>query len=836
MLLFLVPVLSLIALWAVAASLTLGDTLDHRASERSAGRLRAAVQDAVFALGTERHATAAFLGAPAGAARDEVDAARGRTDAVARTFRARANEELDDLGGSQERAAVALREALRELDRLPATRSAADSRNLEPVTAIESLSAPVEAMYAFTEHRAAAGDGRLRHWSTGLVAGSRAMDLMTRQSALVAAAAAGDGKLTGPEHRRFVETVAGQRRLWADQRAHMPAAVHARVLAPLFTSPAYTEFRALEERVAGAAADEAEVDARRWSATVQPLLGSLNSAHLQAARMLGQEQDARGDALLLRLSLAGGLGLLAVVGSVLVAFRSGRGLARELAGLRTTAEPAGRPPESLSRLARGEKVELEPAAPVPPLARTTEIRQIATAVGALRRTATEAAAGRAEMRAGVDRVFLNIARRNQSLLHRQLAMLEEIRAGRYGDGHGDGDDDGEGAAELRRLGDLTTRMRRHAESLIILSGAASGRGRRGPVPMADVLGEAVAEIEERDRVAVLTRTRDGLAGGAAADVVHLLAELLENAAAYSPPSTEIRLLAERVGSGFAVEVEDRGLGLGDAELDELNGRLAAPPEFDLGDTDRLGLFVVARLAARHGVRVSLRPSPYGGTTAIVLLPRELIVPAERMPRAALTGPADADDRPEPMDPMDPIPSVERMDVAEEEAPPEPASAPGPVLRTGPALVRRTVQRNDQDAPEPGVSGAKAASAGNPWFDDVADPAFQAADGDVAPREGRPPPSPEVDARAGANGAGGTNGRGPSPGPADTHAGLPRRRRQESLAPQLRRKDGTPPPPAAEQGPAGVIVRSPEEARSMMASIQQGWRRARASDPGDEEAR
>ncbi|MFC5752050.1 nitrate- and nitrite sensing domain-containing protein [Actinomadura rugatobispora] len=830
-LLLLVPVLSLVALWSFTAVLTLGESLDHRAAERSTTRMRTAVQDVVLALGTERQATAAFLGGPGDAPRTELDAARGRTDTAARAFRVRAREELDAAGGPDDRAAGALREALRELDRLPASRRTADGRGMEPVAAIDTYSAPVEAMHAFTERRAPTADGALYHWSAGLVAGTRAMDLVMRESALVAGAAAGDGRLTAAEHRRFVETVAAQRLLWADQRAHLPAGVHGRVLAPLFSSPAYTGFRALEEAVAGAAAEEAEVDARQWSATVPPLLGTLGAANQQASRMLAAEQDARGRELTLRLSLAGGLGLVAVLASIVVAFRSGRGLVGELAALRAAAAGPGEPPEDAQ----------EPASTAsPPASRTTEIRQVADALTGLRRTAGEAAEGRAELHEVVNRVFLNIARRNQSLLHRQLAMLEEMRD----QGRPQGGDAAE-PGRVDRLGHLATRMRRHAESLIILSGASPGRGRREAVPMADVLAEAVAEIEERDRVSVLTQSREGLVGGAVPDVVHLLAELLENAATFSPPSTAIRLLAERVGSGFAIEVEDRGLGMRPAELDELNARLAAPPEFDLADTDRLGLLVVARLAARHGARVSLRPSPYGGTTAIVVLPHELMVPAERVTRpgrallAARPAPSEAPRVPEePEEPEGPEELEEpasSVPVPESESFPdvEPAPEPVPLLR----IAGRTMPQNDQDAPETGVSAANSASAGNPWFDDVADPAAPAAaEGGVEPREGGRPPVPGAGARTATGGAGAANGGGQPSEPADTHAGLPRRRRQESLAPQLRRKHGTPPPPAAEQGPAGVIVRSPEEARSMMASIQRGWRRARASDQGDEEAR
>ena len=168
-------------------------------------------------------------------------------------------------------------------------------------------------------------------------------------------------------------------------------------------------------------------------------------------------------------------------------------------------------------------------------------------------------------------------------------------------------------------------MRRHAEGLIILSGATPGRGWREPVPVVDVLRAAIAEVEDYTRVDVISESRDTVAGVAVNDVIHLIAELIENAAAFSPPNTPVEVRADRVGGGVAVEIEDRGLGLTPGELAEINERLGSSPEFDLANSDQLGLFVVGRLAARHGIKVSLRQSPFGGTTAIVLLPHSVIV-------------------------------------------------------------------------------------------------------------------------------------------------------------------------------------------------------------------
>jgi hypothetical protein len=168
-------------------------------------------------------------------------------------------------------------------------------------------------------------------------------------------------------------------------------------------------------------------------------------------------------------------------------------------------------------------------------------------------------------------------------------------------------------------------MRRHAEGLIILSGEAPARGWRQPVPLVDVLRAAVAEVEDYTRIRVLCRTNAAVAGHAVADVIHLVAELAENATVFSPPNTPVRIQGDIVGRGFAVEIEDRGLGISQARMDEINTNLANPPQFDLSGSDRLGLFIAGQLAQRHEIKITLRPSVYGGTTAIVLIPTSLVV-------------------------------------------------------------------------------------------------------------------------------------------------------------------------------------------------------------------
>src|SRR5262249_52352238 len=151
----------------------------------------------------------------------------------------------------------------------------------------------------------------------------------------------------------------------------------------------------------------------------------------------------------------------------------------------------------------------------------------------------------------------------------------------------------------------------HAESLIILSGQTPARGWRNPVPLVDVLRAAVAEVEDYTRIRATSATAASLAGPAVGDVIHLIAELAENATMFSPPNTPVVIHGDVVGKGFAVEIEDRGLGLSDDQLEQVNALLANPPPFDPSGSDQLGLFVAGQLAKRHNIKITLRPSPYG---------------------------------------------------------------------------------------------------------------------------------------------------------------------------------------------------------------------------------
>ncbi|MFI8261707.1 sensor histidine kinase [Streptomyces sp. NPDC085665] len=215
-------------------------------------------------------------------------------------------------------------------------------------------------------------------------------------------------------------------------------------------------------------------------------------------------------------------------------------------------------------------------------------------------------------------VFVNLARRLQSLVHREISLLDEME---------DTVEDPDLLKELFHVDHLATRIRRHAENLAVLGGAASRRQWTRPIDLSEVLRSSVAEVEQYTRVKVVPPAGGTVRGHAVADVVHLLAELVENATVFSAPDTDVVLRAERVTAGIAVEVEDRGLGMPAAEQHRMNALLVDPDQVSvrhlLAD-GRIGLFVVSALARRHGIAVELKSNIYGGVLAVLVLPQELL--------------------------------------------------------------------------------------------------------------------------------------------------------------------------------------------------------------------
>lgn len=296
-------------------------------------------------------------------------------------------------------------------------------------------------------------------------------------------------------------------------------------------------------------------------------------------------------------------------------------------------------------------------------------------------------------------VFVNLARRLQSLVHREIALLDDLE---------DTVEDPDLLKELFHVDHLATRIRRHAENLAVLGGAASRRQWTRPIDLSEVLRSSVAEVEQYTRVKVVPPAGGSVRGHAVADVVHLLAELVENATVFSAPDTDVVLRAERVTAGIAVEVEDRGLGMPAGEQHRMNALLGDPDQISVRNLladGRIGLFVVAALARRHGIAVELKSNIYGGVLAVLVLPQELLgaeapsaADAAGGSRATSWGTGEGTGMP----PLEPV----RVGPPRRESPD--AVRAEPVRGAEPPQAAR-----EERAPAPGRARERAAEAGRP---------------------------------------------------------------------------------------------------------------------------
>ncbi|MFG3442250.1 nitrate- and nitrite sensing domain-containing protein [Nonomuraea sp. NPDC047897] len=613
--LLLVPLASMVVLWGVITAVTASESLELRQYKTLWTNLRHPADQLTTELQRERLASVKLLRGKSTPGVQELAAQRARTDAADERFRQLSARSMH----TSEAISTQVDVVVTQLQRLDAIRGDIDTGLSGRLQVIEAYNAIADALFGLHKRVAFIDDIPLYEQSRVVIDLGYARELLSREQAIAA------GPATAAERRLFTQLV-GNRRFLIDQALGELDPGLREVQVSLITSPGYQRLRLMEDQIIAGGAP------RSWLAASEAFSTSFQEAQTQAGALLTERAEPVADAVLWRAFVLAGTCFVLVIVSIAFSLRMGTRLSKELGALREAAleVAAKRLPQVVEKLRRGEAVEV----PELSVATTTaEIGDVGQAFSTVQQTAVEAAVGQAQLRDGVGHVFRNLARRSQTLLHRQRIQLEDMQHRAT---------DPEALDDLFRLDHLTTRMRRHAEGLIILSGATPGRGWSKPVPMLDVARGASAEVEDYQRVIVEPMPAQRLAGPVVGDVIHLIAELIENATVYSPPHTPVQVRGEVTARGFAFEVEDRGLGIGAEELAGLNERLASPPEFDLADSDRLGLFVVSRLAARHDIRVTLRGSPYGGTTAIVLIPAEHVSDP----------PAEPEDRPkEPVRPM-----------------------------------------------------------------------------------------------------------------------------------------------------------------------------------------
>lgn len=612
-LLVLVPSLALVGLWGTTAAVLVTESVhlrDDADRVTSAGRPAYTV---LTRLQDERRLTAAWQAAPRSGTRPELADARSRTDDAVKEFRtAAAGLEAADTD-VKSRA----RDMGTSLEELAQQRDAIDERTLNREQAFEHYTGTIAHGTRLLRAVTAVDDAGLARRAGGLNSLVQLSEMVSREDALLAGVQKSDG-MAAETRAGFAQHVAVQRETTAALDAQELPGDQKRAYRRITGGGQWAELAAYEDALTTGQKKLPEQDA--WRERAEALGKDLRELNSEELRDLTDGGSDRATELLFWAALGTVVVLAALTGTAVLTRRFSGSLFGRLSRLhfRTTELADARLPQIVEELGRGEH---DPPAARPwdgDQGREDEVARVAEATHHLEQAVHATLLQQARGREGTEQIFLGLARRTQVLISRLIPKLDELERKHQ---------DSELLKDIFAVDHLATRMRRHTENLVILGGSPPVRRWSKAVPIYEVLRSAISETEDYRRVEVQPAPPVSLLGPAVADVVHLLAELIENGTSFSPPETKVCVTAAKVARGVALEVEDRGLGMPDERYELANRLLAEPPKLDmlkLGETPRLGLFVVARLARRHNLEISLRKSPYGGTQAIVLLPGELL--------------------------------------------------------------------------------------------------------------------------------------------------------------------------------------------------------------------
>lgn len=542
---------------------------------------------------------------------------------------------------------------------------------------------------------------------------------------------------------------------------------------------------------AGATNDvELPLTEQQWQAATRDAATTLSGMGLGdlGAAAAAMEKDAA-DEQLTRSVLIAVASLLLAIAVLVLAVRMGNNVVQRLRKLREdTLRADERLPSVVRRIRDGEPVDVAEEVPEVRGGRD-EIGEVAAAFNKAQQTAVTAAVQEAQLREGTNAVFLNIARRSQAVVQRQLQLLDKAERAV---------EDPDQVELLFQLDHLSTRERRNAENLIILGGGQLGRQWRDGARLIDVVRSAVSETSQYNRVNIGRIPDMTLVGRAVADVVHLLAELVDNAIEFSPPGSRIEVRSNPVGKGTVIEVEDQGIGIDLEDREDYNAMFREPPDFSvmaLTQDSRIGFFVVAKLAHDHGIKITLLESIYGGVRAVVLLPSSLTA-------------AEPPKQDDPADDDATLRAIPRVPAA--------AGAPGGqpsafAEHGGNGKVRHL-------GAEPSANGAGEAPVEEEFRTrrrPVAPPAQQAGPEQTQQTQPQSQPQPQWPSQS--------DGELPP---------LPRRRRQAHLAPQLQDDPVPEPEPVPETEPDEPdFDQRAARARDVMSAFQQGTERGRVEEQG-----
>jgi signal transduction histidine kinase len=793
----LVPIVTLVALWAVDSTQLYTDWRRQQDRNDVSGQAARPVLGAFFSLQEERRLSEAALADPA-AFQEQLRAQRARTDAAVKAVEA--------LPGSGWNAPADIRGDVVDLGRalrnLTDYRAGVDGRTSSPQQTFDRYTGLISLHLKVFNTLSTVGLPGIDHLVRPVIDEDWGMEMISREDALLTRASV-TGRLSGTDRGQLASWIGAQQFIFDDKVVPLVSADEARQFRELMAGSGWKKKTTVEQAVlAGSASgkDSAPFSkglGRTWRDSVQQVTAGLQQRNTAYAKTLTAATDKQLRSMETRLIVTSVSNAVAVFVVALITLLFTRVLRRRISALRTAAlDLQSRLPDVVDRMRRGEVVD--PDAELPAIPHSgDELGQLGQALNLARHTALDTTVAQVGQLHGFEKLLQRIARRTQLLIGLQMKKLSELERKH---------EDPEVLEDLFDLDHLTARLRRYEENLVILGGGQPQRRWRKPVLVLDVLRSAQSEVQDYRRIQIEVQGRVWLSERAVGLVIHVLAELMENAVGFSRPPTPVEVYAAQVGRGLAVEIEDRGVGMDDAQYEAVNLMMADPPRMDVmsrADDVRLGLYVVARLSQSLGMQVELRPSAFGGTRVVVLIPDELVVvdasgPAEEVVASW---------------PPEPVPVASAF-----EAIPDPAQAPDP-----------GAHRPVAD----GVPSGPAAPRDRPRAHPV----------------GRQPGAPGASGGPGTGGGSGTGGPprrrlpsqpfGPPPGHAapdasGAHAGaaapgvvqpLPKRVRQASLVDELRdpgavarerpdeREAGPRPTPARSGATVGAFQRQSRLARS-----------------------
>ncbi|WP_219467256.1 sensor histidine kinase [Nonomuraea rhizosphaerae] len=569
-----------------------------------------------FNLVQERRLTAEFQATRNEDARERLAKQRALTDQIIRNFRP-----LASLNNAKAQAGVtdSIAGTVRELNLLDQQRGAVDAGWSSAQNAFEYYSGVLNSAVAVLTDLSHADHGEVNTESQTMVDLFWVLDALGREDAILARGWQ-TKRLTREEYGLVTDAI-GTRKYLLHSRVIPDLAGDETRYATMTTSKAWQAMTALEERMTVSGSDKVTLrgDSAEWRASVDAVTQQVRQLlRLRFANVNKVGTDHANMLFTVFISVTT-VGLLALGLVIFTSWRLTAILRRRISALREEAqELQERLPKVVTRLERGEEVDVDTEVrmvePTP-----DELGELGQALNLARRSAVSTAVRQAEQHRGFQRMLQRIARRTQILIGLQLKKLDELER-RH--------EDPEVLEGLFDLDHLTARLRRYEENLVILGGGQPQRRWRKPVNLLDVLRAAQSEVQDYRRISIDVEGEPWIAERAVGPLVHVLAELMENATTFSKPLTPVEVRAAPVSRGVAVEIEDRGLGMDPEQYAAANALMHAPPQLDVmthADDVRLGLYVVARLSTSLGLNVELRSSAYGGTRVIVLLPEPLVV-------------------------------------------------------------------------------------------------------------------------------------------------------------------------------------------------------------------